>query len=110
MRQSTKAALLSGLIFPGVGQISTARKKRGWIFVALTIFNTYLILHEVITKAFEVVETMQKSGVEIDVESISNATSGLSSFSDNIYLNTLLITLIVIWLYSVFDAYFIDKT
>lgn len=109
MQQSTKAALLSGLIFPGIGQITTGRKTRGWLFVSFTVVILYLVISELILKAYSVIETRQKKGIAIDAESVSKATSDLIGFSDNLYLNTLLIIFIITWFYSVVDAYYLPK-
>ena len=105
MNQSLKSALLSALIFPGVGQISAGDKKKGWIIITLNAAILYLIIREVMQKAYVVIAEMKKNGSAMDIESITNATSKLSGFSDNIFLNSLLILLIVSWCYSIFDAY-----
>ena len=105
MNQSMKAALLSALIFPGVGQISVGFKKRGWIIIAINIALMYFIISEIMKKAYSVIAEMQKNGSVLDIESISNTTSQLSGFSDNMFLNSLLILLIISWIYSAFDAY-----
>lgn len=105
MSQSIKAALLSALIFPGIGHISSGHKKRGWSIIGLNTVLLYLIISEIIKKAHVIVAEMQKNGSAVDIESISNATSKLSGFSDNVFLNSLLILLIILWGYAVFDAY-----
>ena len=105
MNNSIKAALLSALIFPGVGQISAGDKKRGWIIIGANVMLLFLILREVMQKAYTVIAEMQKSGSPMDIESVSNVTSKLAGFSDNILLNMLLILLVISWLYSIFDAY-----
>jgi TM2 domain-containing membrane protein YozV len=109
MNQSVKAALLSALVFPGVGQISVGRKKRGWAIIGVNAVLIYLLISEIIQKAYAVVAEMQKNGGAIDIESISNTTSGMVGFSDNISLNILLTLIIVGWVISVIDAYRLGK-
>jgi len=109
MNKSLKAALLSGLVFPGVGQISLGYKKRGWLIIAANAIFLYLIISEVMRQAYGVIAEMQKSGSVLDIEAISNTTSGLVGFSDNSSLNTLLLLLIAVWIFSVFDAYRLGK-
>lgn len=109
MKQSTKAVLLSALIFPGIGQISIGHKKRGWLIIFTGCIFLYLIISKVLQQTTIVVEKMQKSGVALDIESISQQTSDLTNFSDNSTLNTLLIFFIVYWLFSIIDAYRIGK-
>ena len=107
MNNSIKAALLSGLIFPGVGQLSLGYKKRGWLIIFVICVFLYLIISKAIQQASSIIEKMQASGVPLDIESISNETSRLVSFSDNSSLNILLVLLIMGWVISVFDAYFL---
>lgn len=109
MNNSIKAALLSALIFPGVGQISAGYKQRGWIIIGVNVMLVFLIIREIMKKAYTVIAEMQKSGSPMDIESVSNATSKLAGFSDNIFLNILLILLVIFWLYSIFDAYRVGK-
>lgn len=109
MNKSVKAALLSGLVFPGVGQLSIGYKKRGWLIIFVIGVCLFLIMSKIMQQAASIVEKMQASGVTLDIESISNKTSGLVGFSDNSSLNTLLVLLILGWVSSVIDAYFLGK-
>jgi len=104
MKKSIKAALLSALIFPGVGQLATGKKTKGWGFIVSTLIIVYLMISEIIKKAKQVINDMQESGVAINTESVSQATSQMNGFSDNTYLNMLLVTFIIIWLLSIIDA------
>ena len=109
MNQSTKAALLSGLVFPGVGQISVGHVKRGWFIIAAVCLYLYLIISEIIHKMYSAIAKMQESGTVMDTEAISKMTSGVITFSDNTYLNVVLVLLIVTWVVSVIDAYLLGK-
>jgi len=105
MQQAIKSALLSALIFPGLGQISAGYKKRGWLIILINCVLLFLMISEIVQQAHNVIITMQKSGIALDAEKISNTTSELIGFSSNSYLNSLLIILILSWGYTIFDAY-----
>ena len=109
MKQSLKSALLSALIFPGVGQISAGYKKRGWLIILANCVFLYLIMSEIIQLAYSTINTMQKNGATMDIESISNSTSAQMGFSDNTYLNSLLVILIISWFCSIIDAYWLGN-
>ena len=109
MNKSMKGALLSALVFPGVGQISIGHKKRGGFIIVANCMFLYMMISEIIEQASSLVEKIQKSGVPLDSESISNKTSELVSFSDNPSLNTLLILLVFSWIASVIDAYILGE-
>ena len=104
MNHSVKAALLSALVFPGVGQIVNGY-KRGWAFVIAVSVLLVLIISKLVQQALMVLEEMQKQGTPVDVNEISKLSSELVSFSDNVFLNSALILLILVWLVSVIDAY-----
>ena len=109
MNKSIKGMLLSAVIFPGVGQISLGHIKRGWFIIFLNSVFLYLIISNIIQKASQTVEKLQNSGVELNFELISRESSKLVSFSDNSYLNILLVLLIVSWVIAVVDAYYLGK-
>lgn len=107
MKKSIKSALLSAMIFPGVGQISAGFIKRGWLIILVNCVLLYLMISEIVQQAYNVINTMQKSDIALDAEKITNTTSDLIGFSSNSYLNSLLIILIISWAYAIFDAYHI---
>lgn len=109
MNQSTKAALLSGLVFPGVGQISIGHIKRGWFIIAAVCLYLYLIISEIIHEMYSAIAKMQESGSVMDAQAVSKMTSDVMSFSANTYLNIVLVLLIVTWVVSVIDAYLLGK-
>jgi len=110
MKKSVKSALLSALIFPGVGQISAGYKKRGWLIILINCVLLFLMFSEIVQQAHNVINTMQKNAIALDVEQISNTTSVLIGFSNSSYLNSLLIILMISWSYTILDAYHIaDK-
>lgn len=105
MKPATKATLLSTLIFPGAGQLSLGYNRRGWIIIAVTVAILSLIIRGALQKAQQIVEEMQRNGTVMDIESISNAAAQASGFTDNLLLNSLLIALILLWIFSAIDAY-----
>lgn len=108
MNKSIKSALLSALIFPGVGQISAGYKKKGWSFITVSSLLLYLIVNKVIQQANSIINEMQQSGIAINVEEISNKVSASIGFSDNTYLNILLLLFIIGWIISIVDAYLLN--
>lgn len=109
MNHSTKAALLSALVFPGVGQISVGYKKRGWSIIGLSVVFLFFIIREILQRAYSMIAEIQKTGTVINVEEISRTTSDLVNFSDNVFLNTVLILFIMGWVISIIDAYQLGK-
>ena len=109
MNQSVKAALLSALILPGLGQISLGYKKRGGLIIGFIAVLFFIIVNNIMKISHEVINKMQQNGLAMDVETISKMTSEQVGFSDNLFLNITLILLIVTWLASILDAYLLGK-
>ena len=107
MSKSIKAALLSGLIFPGVGQLSIGHKKRGWFIIIINFILLYLIISEIIQKSRSYIDKMKEEGIEIDIATVSEKTAEIVSFSDNASLNILFLLFILGWTASVIDAYYL---
>ena len=112
MNQSVKAALLSALVFPGVGQLTIGYERRGWIIIAVNTVLFSLIMSGIIQKAYEIISEIEKkaalTGI-VDFEEVLNMTSGMVNFSDNTFLNLALIFFILGWLFSILDAYLLGK-
>lgn len=59
MKNSIKGALLSGLVFPGLGQIIQGRNKAGIIFISGSVIGLSGITYAVIHKAILVMRQMK---------------------------------------------------
>lgn len=105
MKKHMKSMLLSAPIFPGLGQISIGYKKRGLAIIFFNLLLLGLITLEIINKARQVIKNIQESGQAVSSELITELTLKHISFSDNIYLNSLLIIIVISWFYTIIDAY-----
>ena len=76
--------------------------------IAYSIF-IFLIVLEIIYKSKNIINNLQQQGEIVYVDKVANMTSGLIGATDNIYLNTLLVLLILGWLFSIIDAYNLNK-
>ena len=83
MRQSIKAALLSGLIFPGLGHIVIGEKKRGWLIAGITLACVVVIINQAIQRASEIVDKMMATNQAPDIDAITKMTEQSTQFSDN---------------------------
>lgn len=52
MRQSTTGALLSGLVYPGVGQVVLGRKYAGAGFIALATVALLVMAYRIISRVY----------------------------------------------------------
>jgi TM2 domain-containing membrane protein YozV len=108
MKTAVKAALLSGFVFPGLGQIYLKRYGRGLIILILVLLALGVIIGTVTVSALESLKAIESGGGIADMETISNLAS-IDSAHSGIYLRLLLLFVLCCWIFSVVDAYKIGK-
>ena len=105
MKNSIKGAVLSGLVFPGLGQVVLKHYKRG-IALALTVLLSLLVVVvKALRQAFIVLEKIEAEGRTIDMSTISSAAAQASTTSDNLLYNVVSLLIILLWIIGIVDAY-----
>lgn len=105
MKQSLKGALLSGLVFPGLGQVVLGAKKRGWLLILTSIFSFGVIVVSAVQKALGIIEKLAAEGKPLDVQSITEVASNASTTPGSVMFNLFFLILVFCWLFSIIDAY-----
>ena len=105
VKKSTKAALLSALVFPGIGHIYLKKTIRGAILASASFSALYYLVSSALEKAFEISEKIQQGEIALDVEAITRLVSEQSTNADGQLLNIASYTLVICWLIGIFDAY-----
>ena len=105
MKISSKAALLSGLIFPGIGHIFLKQYLRGSVLALSALVAFSVIITRVFQRALTIIDRVNSGDTPIEAgaiaEMVSNSTSGADSFTEN----TAVIVLGVCWLIGIIDSY-----
>ncbi len=105
MTRSIKAALLSGLIFPGIGHIVLKQYLRGSGLMLFALVALSVIVTRIYQRALTIVDSINSGDIPVDTsaiaEMVSNSTSGADSFIENIAV----IVLGACWLIGVIDSY-----
>lgn len=109
MKKSIKAALFSGLIFPGVGQFSLKRYARGLIFFVPAISSLAYMLDNSMRKAFAIMDQIERGEVPLDPDAIANLISATASSSESLMLASAQWIIIACWMISIIDAYRLGK-
>ncbi|MEE9259604.1 MAG: hypothetical protein V3U40_00650 [Candidatus Scalindua sediminis] len=109
MKNSLKGAFLSGLIFPGLGQIVLKRYKRGAVIMLMVLVCMSVFVVKVVQHALGILEKIESQGGAISMSTISNAATQASTTSGNLTLNIVLLLVILCWIIGVVDAYRIGK-
>ncbi len=109
MKNSLKGAFLSGLIFPGLGQIILKHYKRGAVIMLTVLVSMSVFVVKVVQHALDILEKIESQGGAISMSTISNAATQASTTSGNLTLNIVLLLVILCWIIGVVDAYRIGK-
>jgi tellurite resistance protein TehA-like permease len=110
MKESTKGMLLSGLVYPGLGQLILGRVPSGIVFVILATAGFIVLIYRIIQRAFHMIDQVLPllADNKLDVITLKEMLSRDSAGGWG--LET--ISLIVIagsWLVAIGHAYFVGK-
>jgi hypothetical protein len=109
MNNSLKGALLSGLVFPGLGQVLLRHYRRGIAFILTVSIILLIIVVKAVQQAFTILEKIEAEGGALSMNTIMNAVTQASTPSDSLTLKLLLFLLIFIWIIGVVDGYRVGK-
>lgn len=104
MRKSIKAALLSGLVFPGAGHLFLKKHISGAVLACASLAAFYLIIANIIEKAQQITEKILQGEIALDVDAITELVSRQPSGNDP-QLEIAWFVLIICWLIAIADSY-----
>jgi hypothetical protein len=105
MKKSTKAALLSACIFPGVGPIFLKKHLTGVVLMSASFVAIYYLVSKAVERALLIVENIQSGDVPLDVAAITELVSKQSTGTEAQLSNIATATFIICWLISIIDSY-----
>jgi len=109
MNNSLKGALLSGVVFPGLGQIILKHYKRGIALMLTVLASLLVIVVKAVQQALTILEKINLEGGAINMSTISNIATKASTTFDSLIFNFVLLLMIFCWVIGVVDAYIIGK-
>ena len=109
MSKSLMAALLSGLVFPGLGQVVLKRYRRGVVLMVIVLACLSVIGTIALQRAFAILRQIELAGGAIDIDAILNAATQSSAASDSLVINYASLLLVVCWIFGTVDAYRIGR-
>ena len=109
MKNSLKGALLSGLVFPGLGQVALKHYKRGVALMLTVLICVIAVVVKASQQAVAILERIRSEGGVIDMNTVSNAAAQASTTSASLIINSLLLLIMVCWIIGVVDAYRVGR-
>ncbi|MBP1732517.1 MAG: hypothetical protein H6Q55_2946 [Deltaproteobacteria bacterium] len=104
-----KGALLSGVVFPGLGQFALKRYGRGIAFMLTTLAGVVVLVGMALQRAFTIFEKIELEGGAIDMGTVLRVATQASAPSDNLVFTAVFLALILCWIVGVVDAYRVGK-
>lgn len=105
MNKSLKAALLSGLVLPGLGQFFLKRYKRGAVLVLVVLGSMIVIISNALDQAQVILEKIEAEGGALDMATITNAAMQSVSGADNSAYSVVFMIIVICWVIGIADAY-----
>lgn len=109
MKKHTKAVLLSGLVFPGMGHLYLNRFIVGVVLLGVSLTSVYFVMSSVLAKALIISDKIQSGDVPFDVMAITNMVSKQTTGADEQVLNAAVYTLIICWVIGMVDSFRVGR-
>jgi hypothetical protein len=106
MKKSLKGALLSGLVFPGVGQLWLKHYLRGTVLILAVSACLAVVVLKAAQQALAILERIETEGGAVDMVAIINSASHASG--DPI-IESASILMVLCWIIGIVDAYMVGK-
>lgn len=105
MTKSTKAALLSGLIFPGIGHIVLKQYRRGSILVLVALVAISVVVKIAFQRAQAIVDRVISGESSLEKGAISELLADSSNDTDGLVSSISMVVFIACWLFGIIDSY-----
>ena len=104
MKKSSKAALLSGLILPGIGHLFLREYFRGSALVVLSLAALSVVVTKAYQHAILIVDRVVSGDVAMEAGAIAQAVSNSTTIADSVVENAVVV-LVACWLVGIMDSY-----
>ena len=103
--KSTKAALLSGLIFPGIGHIVLKQYRRGSILMLVALVAISAVVKIAFQQAQAIVDRVMSGETSLETGAISELLADSSNDADGLVSTISMVVFIACWLFGIIDSY-----
>lgn len=109
MRRSTKAVLLSALIFPGAGHFFLKYYFRGAALIGLSMSGVTFILVDTVEKSFGIIDKLQSGQAQLAPEAVAKMLEQQATGSGSLAVNLATYGVLLCWVIGIVDSYRIGK-
>jgi len=105
MSKSTKAVLLSALVFPGTGHIYLKKYIPASLLLTASLGSLYVIISRTLEMAMQISEKIQRGEIQADVAGLTNLVEKQMASTDTLTQNIATTVIVVCWIVSIVDSY-----
>jgi hypothetical protein len=109
MNPAVKAALFNALLFPGWGHFYLKEYKRGFLIIIPFLAGVLSICWAVVQIALSVLRAAPFKEGTVDVAAVFKLSADAMQALNSGYLSLILLFIILLWIFSIVDAYRIGK-
>jgi TM2 domain-containing membrane protein YozV len=109
MNLATKAALLNALLFPGWGQIYLRNYKKGIFIIIASLAGVVSILLSVLQTTIAILKIAPFKKGTVTFSAVIQLTINAIKALNSSYLFLILLSMILLWIFSIIDAYISGK-
>lgn len=109
MKKSTKAALLSAFVLPGMGHIFLKKYICGIVLSGVSLAGIYYLVSKTVERALQILEKVQTGDTPLDIATITALASQQPTGPEADLLNVATVAFIICWLIGIVDAYRIGR-
>jgi hypothetical protein len=107
MKASTKAALISALVFPGLGHLVLRKGARGLLFIVPAALAVIYLLRSVLQLLDRIMDDINRGALALDPVAILERVNAAGI--DNAATNLASLVCIVCWAGSIADAFWLER-
>jgi len=109
MSKSIKSALLSALVFPGVGHFYLRKPVAGTVLAGAALASLYVVVSGTLERALQISDKIQRGEVGLDVTAITELVSRQPAGAETQLAGIAAVVFLVVWLLGIADAYRIGR-
>jgi hypothetical protein len=109
MKSSLKGAYLSGLVYPGLGQIVQKHYVRGIALVGIVTASLWAFLLTASRELTSLLAHIESGTADYDITTVLQETSRLSAGRDQVTMNISSTLIVCCWAIGIVDAYLSGK-
>ena len=109
MKKPLKAALLSGLVFPGIGHLMLKKFLAAALFAGVAAIALYYLVANMLIRAQQITEKIQSGEIPADSAAIMQQLLQQSSGPEAQQMSYATTALLLSWLAGIVDAYRVGR-